>query len=650
MVECAAGAPQLGGATLPQGMTGPQLLRQQMDVAIHHGLTVMRFWVPGVSPQFATQLSPGVYSEAMLEGLDYLLNEARKRNLKVIAVLLDNWKATGGVDEYVAWTNRASAKHADFFTDAEMKNWYKAYLGHITQRTNTINGLLYNNDSTILAWELLNEPRCQVAQGCLPGTVAAWVNEMAEHMKDLDPNHLLTLGEEGFYSLYKDGISANPGVPGSNWAAEEGQDFIADHNSSNVDFATIHCWPDNWKVLDSEFQRTWIRMHAEHAKDVLHKPLLFEEFGKWLNASVGATMVQRDEIFATIFDESEQIMNQPDSALKGLGFWELVADGQEAPYIEGGGKGLYGIDPTNDTTFALVCENVDFLNQKSGQSLSSCQSKPGPTYNSTCSSTEVNGLDGTGYEGPHCDIDINECVRKTDNCGANSTCSNLPGSFTCTCWRGFSGDGHTCQETPAVEDLVNQYSLTAMEGPLLCDVLYPTNAPGYVDDPTGSVARSAAKQGGTANRAPVLSLTQCLIACESAPGCSVATYSPGDQNCFLKGCPSQYAVTCPVAPNLNGQGDGLGPSAAPAPPIPPCTKVPWLCPTVHNPYYNYFSNLRYDAQCTLAKSNPGIALAPAPNSQFIITNLRPTTVPDMSTLSSPKPSSPGTVSAFSSKD
>ena len=47
-----------------------------------------------------------------------------------------------------------------------------------------------------------------------------------------------------------------------------------------------------------------------------------------------------------------------------------------------------------------------------------------------------------------------------------------------------------------------------------------------------------------------------------------------------------------VAPNLNGQGDGLGPSAAPAPPIPPCTKVPWLCPTVHNPYYNYFSNLR----------------------------------------------------------
>ena len=47
--------------------------------------------------------------------------------------------------------------------------------------------------------------------------------------------------------------------------------------------------------------------------------LLFEEFGKWLNASADATMVQRDETFATIFDESTQIINQPGSALQGLG-------------------------------------------------------------------------------------------------------------------------------------------------------------------------------------------------------------------------------------------------------------------------------------------------------------------------------------------
>ena len=39
----------------------------------------------------------------------------------------------------------------------------------------------------------------------------AWVEVMAAFMKGLDANHLLTLGEEGFYSSYKKGLSANPG-------------------------------------------------------------------------------------------------------------------------------------------------------------------------------------------------------------------------------------------------------------------------------------------------------------------------------------------------------------------------------------------------------------------------------------------------------
>lgn len=68
IVECAAGAPELSGATLPQGMTGPKLLRHQMDAAAAHNLTVMRFWVPGVSPSYALQTSPGVYNEGMLKG------------------------------------------------------------------------------------------------------------------------------------------------------------------------------------------------------------------------------------------------------------------------------------------------------------------------------------------------------------------------------------------------------------------------------------------------------------------------------------------------------------------------------------------------------------------------------------------------------
>jgi hypothetical protein len=54
-----------------------------MDVAAASGLTVLRFWTNGVTPSYALQQSPGVYNEAMFRGLDYILDEARKHNLKV---------------------------------------------------------------------------------------------------------------------------------------------------------------------------------------------------------------------------------------------------------------------------------------------------------------------------------------------------------------------------------------------------------------------------------------------------------------------------------------------------------------------------------------------------------------------------------------
>ena len=42
--------------------------------------------------------------------------------------------------------------------------------------------------------------------------------------------------------------------------------------------------------------------------------------------------------------------------------------------------------------------------------------------------------------------DDNECVLGTDNCDANATCTNTPGSFICTCNAGYSGDGVTCAD------------------------------------------------------------------------------------------------------------------------------------------------------------------------------------------------------------
>lgn len=54
-------------------------------------------------------------------------------------------------------------------------------------------------------------------------------------------------------------------------------------------------------------------------------------------------------------------------------------------------------------------------------------------------------------------------------------------------------------------------------------------------------------QEGVGNVAPVYSPNSCMVACETAPGCSAFAYSPQGMSCFLKGCPSNYTVQCPVS-------------------------------------------------------------------------------------------------------
>lgn len=40
--------------------------------------------------------------------------------------------------------------------------------------------------------------------------------------------------------------------------------------------------------------------------------------------------------------------------------------------------------------------------------------------------------------------DIEECEDQTHNCDINAHCDNTDGSFSCTCFQGYSGDGVIC--------------------------------------------------------------------------------------------------------------------------------------------------------------------------------------------------------------
>ena len=210
-----------------------------------------------------------------LERLDYVLAAAAERQLKLIVVLTNNWRAFGGIDQYLIWYGRS--KHHEFYTLPETRQAYRGWLEHVITRKNRLTGRDYRDDPTIFGWELANEPRCKngssfdTDSGWDTSTLTTWAAEMSGYVKSLDPNHLVAVGDEGFLNQGGDHFTRR---------AEGGVDHAALTALPHVDFGTFHLYPDHWQVPDS-FGAPWITEHLELAAR-LGKPSVLEEYGREL--------------------------------------------------------------------------------------------------------------------------------------------------------------------------------------------------------------------------------------------------------------------------------------------------------------------------------------------------------------------------------
>ncbi|KAK9841349.1 hypothetical protein WJX74_004374 [Apatococcus lobatus] len=534
-VEMGAGAPVLHGPSLPPNMTSPQLLREIMDQAVSSGLTVMRAMAFGVSPEYALETSPGQYSETIFRGMDYMLDQARQRGIKVLLALVNNWGRTGGVDEMLGWSStKPDSIHESYFSDPGSRQIYKQRASAVLGRINVYNGRRYSEDPTILGWNLINEPRCFQC----PDAIQSWIQEMVPYLKSLDGNHLLSIGEEGFYSSQDPARARSDPQSNGSWALTEGQDFLFNHNVSGLDFATMHSWVDNWLDANEDFLRTWIRQHIADAA-FLKLPLVLEEHGKWVKDGTSATQQLRDQFYSIVYQEVEASAKSG-GPMKGAAFWQYYAEGQIGPAGEGWASGLYGVR-RQDSTWGLVQNHASVMKGLNTWSSSCNTAKSARTPAvKDCSSTRVNGTAGTGYEGPNCDIDIDECVRGTAGCASSAACRNTPGGFTCQCFMGYTGNGTSCMATSDVGRTANSY-VSSGTAQLACNegsnVLYPPTAPGFRHDPTNYTDSSPSLKGGFGSNFNT-SAIECAVACQTASSCNAFSYNPFLQQCFLKADPS----------------------------------------------------------------------------------------------------------------
>lgn len=68
-----------------------------------------------------------------LQGLDYVIVEARKHGIRLILSLVNNLNAFGGKAQYVKWAREAgfnvsSSVNGSFFSHPAVKEYYKAYV------------------------------------------------------------------------------------------------------------------------------------------------------------------------------------------------------------------------------------------------------------------------------------------------------------------------------------------------------------------------------------------------------------------------------------------------------------------------------------------------------------------------------------------
>jgi mannan endo-1,4-beta-mannosidase len=150
-------------------------------VARTYALSVRKAGDPEGMPRHV--LGPGKFNDEGFAVLDLILDLARRKGVRLIVPLVDNWSWWGGVGEYAAF--RGKGREA-FWSDAQVIADFKETVRFVLTRVNTRTGVMYRDDPTILAWETGNELQCP----------HEWTRQIAGYMKELDRNHLVLDGRQ----------------------------------------------------------------------------------------------------------------------------------------------------------------------------------------------------------------------------------------------------------------------------------------------------------------------------------------------------------------------------------------------------------------------------------------------------------------------
>ena len=284
---------RFGGAdSYPLMLSNQQTVDQILQAVASSNLKVVRMWVfcDGVQCSgssfflqfFNTGTGAPAYNDDNNDGLanvDYAVTEAGTLGIKLIIALTNNWTDYGGMDTYVTWNK--GQYHDQFYTDPTIRQWYKNWISHVLNHVNKTTGVAYKDDPAIMAWELSNEPECggtgppkglPTSGACTNQTIINWITDAASYIKSIDSNHLVAVGDEGFFCGSASSAGSVSCAPGGSGVDSQGFSGVR-----QIDLVGFHLYPDTWgaSIASSE---DFIRQHLQEASTLV-KPVYMGEFG-----------------------------------------------------------------------------------------------------------------------------------------------------------------------------------------------------------------------------------------------------------------------------------------------------------------------------------------------------------------------------------
>lgn len=293
-------------------------LQKELDLMQEAGINNIRVLVGGDGQEDipshimpVLQTAPGVYNDTILDGLDYLVAELEKRNMKVVLFLNNSWEWSGGYGSYLEWAGEDRTpipsidgymtymRHvAKFVMNDSAKNLAANHTKNMVTRTNRYTGKPYSESPAIMSWQIANEPRAFASDSLTKAEFAKWIASQAALIKSLDKNHMVSTGSEGLNGCEQDMSLWNQ-----------------IHSDPNIDYGIVHLWPYNWKWITEETiidsvgvacanTVDYIKPHSELMK-VVGKPLVLEEFGyprDGFQFEPGSPTLGRDTFYKYVFD------------------------------------------------------------------------------------------------------------------------------------------------------------------------------------------------------------------------------------------------------------------------------------------------------------------------------------------------------------